>query len=209
LSRNRPGVVFERLFWVFNACASRSSFSGLWCRQPIPAGRALDHPKERIFESEDYSRALGLAASGRIPEANARLVRLCSRFPEILEIRISLGVNQQKLGQHRQGVENFRQVLKRDPLNMLAHFNLAVSYFELKELDNSMKELEAALAITPYYSRAEELMGAVWLQKKDYTKARTYFQKLLTQEPNNYAAHYNLGALATMQGKWEEANVTS
>jgi choline-sulfatase len=57
-------------------------------------------PKDRIKDSESYGRAVALAASGRITEANARLVLLCSKFPEISDTRISLGVNHQKLGRH-------------------------------------------------------------------------------------------------------------
>jgi choline-sulfatase len=161
-------------------------------------------PKDRIGDSESYSRALALASAGRLAEAQARLQQLSSKLPEISDIRISLGLNQQKLHQHREAIESFRQVLKQDPTNVLAHFNLAVSYFQLKELDLSLKELQAVLSIAPYYSRAEELMGTVWLHKKDHVKARMHFEKLLSQEPTNYSGHYNLGVLATMEERWEE-----
>jgi Tfp pilus assembly protein PilF len=161
-------------------------------------------PKDRIGDSESYSRALALASAGRLAEAQARLQQLSSKFPEISDIRISLGLNQQKLHQHREAVDSFQQVLKLDPANVLAHFNLAVSYFQLKELDLCLKELQAVLSIAPYYSRAEELMGALWLHKRDYGKARTHFEKLLSLEPDNYSGHYNLGVLATKEESWEE-----
>ncbi len=161
-------------------------------------------PKDRIADSESYSRALALASAGRVAEAQARLQQLSSKFPEVSDIRISLGLNQQRSRQHREAVDSFLQVLKLDPANVLAHFNLAVSYFELKQLDLSLRELQAVLSIAPYYSRAEELMGTLWLHKRDYGKARTHFEKLLSLEPDNYSGHYNLGVLATKEERWEE-----
>jgi arylsulfatase A-like enzyme/Tfp pilus assembly protein PilF len=161
-------------------------------------------PKDRIADSESYSRALALVASGRLTEANLRLEQLRTKFPEVIDIRLSLGVNQQRLKQHKEATENFRQALKQDPLCVLAHFNLAVSYSELQQLDDAIKELQAVLAIAPYYTRADELLGTLWLQKKDYERARAHFNHLLATAPEDYTAHYNLGVLATLEGKWSE-----
>ncbi|PYV42053.1 MAG: hypothetical protein DMG06_15235, partial [Acidobacteria bacterium] len=161
-------------------------------------------PKDRIAASESYSRALALGSSGRVKEANRRLEQLQAKLPEVVDIRLSLGVNQQRLRQHKEAAENFRLVLKQDPLNVLAHFNLAVSYAELQQLDDAIKELQAVLAMAPYYTRADELLGSLWLQKKDYDRARAHFDHLLTAAPGDYTAHYNLGVLATLEGNWAE-----
>ena len=120
-------------------------------------------PKDRIADSESYSHALILASSGRLTESNVKLRQLIAKYPEILDIRLSLAVNQQRQGMHQAAVQNFRQLLKRDPLNVLAHFDLAVSLFRLRQLDDAIKELQAALALEPNYTRAEGLLGTAWL----------------------------------------------
>jgi len=161
-------------------------------------------PKDRIHDFEGMNRAILLGSTGRLEEANAQLQQLQSRFPEVSDIRIFLGINQQKLGSHKEAAETFREILKNDPLNMLAHFNLAVSCFQLQQIDEAIRELQAVLAIAPYYTHADELLGAIWLQTKNYERARAQFNHLLSVDPQDYSAHYNLGVLATLERKWEE-----
>jgi tetratricopeptide (TPR) repeat protein len=162
-------------------------------------------PKERITDFESNRRAIDLSSAGRLAEANELFEKLCSKYPEIADLRISLGVNQRRLGQNREAVESFRRVLKLDALNMRAHFDLAVSLFELRQLDNALKEVQVVLAMAPYYNRATELLGTILIQKKDYAGARTHFDQMLKSDPGNYLAHYQIGTLATQEGKLEEA----
>jgi len=161
-------------------------------------------PKDRIGDFEDYGRAIILASTGHIDESSALLERLLAQHPELLDLRMSLGLNDQRRQRHDDAAREFRQILQTDPLNVQAHFNLGLSLYQLHETDDSAKELQAALAIAPYYTRAEEVLASISLQKGDYGRAREQFGHVLTVDPNDYAAHYNLGALATLQGQWED-----
>lgn len=182
-----------------------SSLGYVAVSRPHPgANEAGPDPKERIAEYEEFGRAITLASSRRFSESNELLQRLLRKDPELLDVYNALGLNLQKLGQHEKAAENFRAILKRDSLNVVAHFNLGVSYFELRRRDDAAKELEAALAIAPYYTRAEELLAKTWLEKKDYERARAQFNHLLTVAPSDYAAHYSLGVLDTLAGRWDE-----
>jgi tetratricopeptide (TPR) repeat protein len=161
-------------------------------------------PKDRIGDYGNYGRALALASAGHLEESNAMLGQLLERDPKLLDVRLSLGLNEQKLGRHPDAARNFEAVLKEDPLNSLAHFDLGVSEFELHQPDVAIKELEAALAIAPYSTRAEGLLATIWLQKQDYERARAHLEHILSVAPSDYLAHYNLGVLATIQGRWEQ-----
>lgn len=161
-------------------------------------------PKDRIGEYEDYGRAIILASAGHVEESSAELERLLAQHPELLDLRMSLGLNDQRMRRHEDAAGEFRQVLKADPLNVQAHFDLGLSLYELHETDDAAKELQAALAIAPYYTRAEGLLGSIALQKGDYERAQEHFRHILTIDPNDFGAHYNLGALATLHGDWEE-----
>ncbi len=161
-------------------------------------------PKDRIADYEQYGKALILASTGKLTESNARLRSLLARDPGLISVQMSLGVNLQRLGQHREAVERFREVAKRDPLNVLAHFNLGVSQYELKDPEGAIKELEAALALAPYYTRADELLGRIWIEKNDMARARRHFEHILAVAPRDYAGHYNLGVMALMGNRWEE-----
>jgi tetratricopeptide (TPR) repeat protein len=67
------------------------------------------------------------------------------------------------------------------------------------------KSLRAALAIEPWYTRAEELLADIYLQKREYGQARTNLEHILSVDPDNYTAHHDLGVLAAMQENWTEA----
>jgi arylsulfatase A-like enzyme/lipoprotein NlpI len=161
-------------------------------------------PKDRIADYEQYGKALILASTGQLTKSNARLRSLLTKDPGLISVRMSLGANLQRVGQHREAIECFREVAKYDPLNVLAHFNLGVSQYALRDLDGAIRELEAALALAPYYTRADELLGTIWIEKKDMARARRHFEHILAVAPRDYAGHHNLGVLALMGSRWEE-----
>jgi tetratricopeptide (TPR) repeat protein len=108
-------------------------------------------------------------------------------------------------GRFAEGVDEFQKILKEDPQNVLAHYYLAVSYFYLRRLDEAAGELEATLALAPCFTRADELLGTIGIEKKDYGSARAHLEHLLTFAPEDFGAHYNLGMLAELDGRWEDA----
>jgi choline-sulfatase len=169
-------------------------------------------PKDRIVQYQETHRAISMAYSGRLEESVALLESVLVKTPDLPDARNILGLFQQKLGRHEQAGQNFRDVLRTDPSNVLAHYNLAVSYFNLNRLDDALKELDQVLAIASDSHRAleqvatpaKELLGTIWMQQKEYGHARTQFEQLLTVAPRDYVAHYNLGWLAGLEGNLEE-----
>lgn len=159
-------------------------------------------PKDRIADFESYGQAIGLAATGQVSESNALLSHLLELHPELFDLRMNLGLNDQRQQMPDAAAREFQQVLKADPLNIQAHFNLGLSFFELHQMEGAEKELQAALAIAPYYTHAQQLLGTIMLQQGDYIHAREQFAHILIIDPNDYGAHYNLGALAMLEGDW-------
>jgi len=162
-------------------------------------------PKDRITSYEEYGHALAMASSGHLEESNSLLERLLTKYPDLEEPRMTLGLNYQRLGEHAKAAMNFREVLKASPFDARAHYNLAVSYVALHQLNQATKELQAALAISPNYAGAEDLFGTVCFQERDLDQAQSHFRHVLTVDPNDFYAHYNLGALAAVQKQWDQA----
>lgn len=169
-------------------------------------------PKDRIVQYQEIHRAISMAYSGRLKESVAALESVLTKTPNLPDARNILGLFQQKLGQHEQAARNFRYVLMQDPSNVLAHYNLAVSYFNLSRTDDAIRELNAVVAIATDSGRAlehvttpaQELLGIIWMQQKEYSRGRIQFERLLTIAPRDYVAHYNLGWLAGMEGNLDE-----
>lgn len=104
-----------------------------------------------------------------------------------------------------QAVREFKAVLDEDTGNVGAHFYLAVCYYRSGNLDEAVKALDRTLAISPNYAPAQELLGTIWLLKKDYVRARQQFVHLASIAPENFGAHFNLGILSMREGRTEEA----
>jgi choline-sulfatase len=171
---------------------------------PAPLGTGAD-PKDRIKPFEEFGRAILLGSEGKINESDALLESLLSDYPDLADVRMSLGLNYQRLKNHTQAANEFQQVLKVNPFDAQGHFNLALSEFELTHLDDAARELQAALAIKPYYTRGEDLLGIIRLQQNAYSEARHNFEHVLTIDHSDFTAHYNLGVLATLSGQWDDA----
>lgn len=171
------------------------------------ASRLASHidPKERIGDFELYGHALALASAGRMEESNSLMLKLAGKLPDVVDVRVSLGLNQQHAGHYAEAALDFQRALERAPLNPQAHFDLALSQFRLHQSDQAMKELQAALGLEPWYTNAEELLAEIYLEKKDYAQASARLDHLLSVDPGYYAAHYNLGVLAAMNRNWNQA----
>src|SRR5437879_12637595 len=96
------------------------------------------------------------------------------------------------MGRHRRAVGEFEEVIKRMPQSAITHFNVALSYYDMQQLDQAVAHLQAALALEPYYTRAEELLGTIWSQKKDYARARPPFEHPPTVAPPTLPAPFTL-----------------
>ena len=162
-------------------------------------------PKDRIGDFEKYYNALELSSAGKIAEAKGVLLTLADKLPDIIDIRIGLGLSQERLGDYSRAAGEFKRAVEQDPSDAEPHFELGSCYFRLGQTDDAIKQLKAALAIEPWYTRADEALAEIYIQKRDFTQARSHLNHLLTIDPNSYTAHYNLGIFAALQKNWSEA----
>jgi tetratricopeptide (TPR) repeat protein len=171
------------------------------------SSRAEPHvdPKDRIGPFEQYLGALGQSSAGRLAEADGSLESLRDKLPDVVDIRTSLGLNLQRLGQPAQAAREFKRVIELDPSNAPAHFELGFCHFLLRQRDAAIKQLKAALALEPWYTRADEALADIYIQAKDFAQARAHLNHLLSVDPNSYTAHFNLGVMAALEQNWSEA----
>jgi len=162
-------------------------------------------PKDRIADFERYVSAIALSSSGKPAESNAILRTLSERLPDVTDIRTSLGLNLQRMGDYAGAAREFKLVTAQDPTNAEAHFESGFCLFRLGHPDDAIPQLKAALSLEPWYTRADEALAEIYLQKKDFSAARAHLNHLLSVDPSSYTAHYNLGVLAAMQNNWSDA----
>jgi choline-sulfatase len=108
-------------------------------------------------------------------------------------------------GHFEAAVTVFRDLLARDPHNTLARYYLGDAFLRSAKPDDAIREWTAALAFDPEYAPADEAIGAVWLARGDYAKARGFFEQALAVAPNDFAAELELGLIAEREGNPKEA----
>ncbi len=168
------------------------------------APSAID-PKDRIGDYEEYGRAIYVASLGHLGEANTILKTILARDRDLSDVRLALGLNEQRMGNDADAIEQFRAVLAAEPASAIAHLDAGLSYFNLRQFDNAGKELSAALAISPGYTKAELWLAKTMAQKGEYDQSAAEFNQVLQQTPDSYDAHDGLGTLAAMRGDWKES----
>jgi choline-sulfatase len=162
-------------------------------------------PKDRIGDYEEYGRAISLASLGHLEQANTVLEKILARDRNLSDVRLALGLNQQRMGQDGQAIDEFRIVLAAQPASAIAHFDAGLSYYNLRQYEQAGKELNAALAISPGYAKAEILLARTLAQTGQYEQAAAQFNHVLQATPDSYDARDGLGTVAAMRGDWDES----
>jgi len=158
-------------------------------------------PKDRSADFEGYLKALG----PNLAESTAILQKLAAALPEVVDIKMSLGMNELRLKDEPAAAHEFKHVLALDPSNAAAHFELGLIYFRQHQLDGAINEFQATLSVEPWYTRADEALAEIYINQKNFPPAREHLNHLLSIDPLSYTAHFNLGIFAAMDSNWPEA----
>jgi choline-sulfatase len=162
-------------------------------------------PKDRIADYEAYGTAIELASVGRLRDSDTALTAILAKDGGLQDVRLALGLNEQRLGKDAEAVGEFKTVLAADPASAVAHLDAGLSYYALHNFEAAGNEASATLAISPGYLKAEILLARSLAQEGKYESAASTFNHILLANPDNYEAHDGLGTLAAMRGDWDES----
>jgi superkiller protein 3 len=91
-----------------------------------------------------------------------------------------------KKGLKNQALETFKEVLKIDPQNKQAHYQIGVIYHNESAMDKAITSYENALVIDPNYFDAAVSLGDVYYyEKNNLGRAYTYYSKAMTIDMNS------------------------
>jgi tetratricopeptide (TPR) repeat protein len=83
--------------------------------------------------------------------------------------------------------------------------NQAVEEFQAERYDETLALLEQARETYPRDPFVMNLQGAVYTKLKDWDQANRFFNMALNEDPQFFAARFNLGEVLFLQGNREEA----
>jgi tetratricopeptide (TPR) repeat protein len=103
------------------------------------------------------------------------------------------GLQAHRAGQLVKAAEGYFGVLAIDPANTFAHYNLGLIYQALKDLPTAQRYYHLALHDDIGFTPALFNLAIVRDRLGDPEGATEYYLKVLAIEPENAAAHLNLG----------------
>ena len=74
-------------------------------------------------------------------------------------------------GKFDEGMVQLRMAQELDPLSLAINVDLAAAFYYAREYDRSENQLENLLDLNAGFIRARVMLGKVWEEKKEYTKA--------------------------------------
>jgi tetratricopeptide (TPR) repeat protein len=120
---------------------------------------------------------------------------------------LNKGVQAFKSAQYPQAVEHFKTAVELDPTFSTARLYLATAYMQqwIPGVDSpenkqmaaaAYKEFQEVLRTTPGDTTALASIASLYLNQKDWSNARVWYEKLIAVDPKNADAYYSLGFIA-------------
>lgn len=102
-------------------------------------------------------------------------------------------------------VSLFQSMIRSDPDNVRAHFNLGYEYMESGRKDLAFFHWREAIRIDPSFSKAHNNLGNLYALSADYRSAIEHYEKGLSLSPETIIIQYNIARAAELMGEREKA----
>jgi tetratricopeptide (TPR) repeat protein len=137
--------------------------------------------------------ALTLAACGGAPST-------ANKTPSPIDSRLSKGIQEMAQGKKADAVATFLAVIKTQPKNHIAWYNLGVIAEQDGQATQAANDYLRSLGGDPKYVPALYNL-AILETTKNPTAAVTLYQRAIDIQPNDAAAHLNLGFVLETLGQ--------
>ena len=168
------------------------------------------HPLSQVDDlATRIINALPLSVDARVQDQDRAFLDYSTPEDEAY-VQYALGIRNQRRGDFRLSLQNFEQAAAVDPDFSPAYLASARSFEALGYFYQSWKMCQAAQSKVDRLSERERLhlQGEFYRRsEKTYDIALKVYTRLLELNPDNPAAHNNLGLLYTQLGQWEKALV--
>jgi len=178
-------------------------------REAIDAYRKAVAAKPDVFES-NLNLGLLLAKSGDNAEA-AKYLQVATQLKPTDHPEASLAHAWQALGRveestaPQQALSAYAEAAKLYPKDPEPHIAAAALLSNQKDFDAAAREYHTALQLDPTSERALSGLVDVYVTQKKYSDAEAGLRNLLASDPQNGAAHMQLGRVLLAEGKNSEA----
>lgn len=152
-----------------------------------------------------YASAQALIAKGETRQGEAMLQTALERDPTSLPSLALLVRLYSQQGKTKDVAQRLSQLLSQHPQNAGLHFLLAVSYYDLKDLDKSEASLKQAMALDPRTPDVYTLLANIDYARGSIEKAKTDLRTAIESEPRKLVNYVVLEAWYKKESNWDES----
>lgn len=177
-----------------------------------------EFPDSKMADDVAYSLGLAYFQGGRFESASSELSAFRRSFegsPYRPQSLFLLGESLMNLGEYREAIQVFGQVIKdypqQDTLRQRAEYETAQAYLLFGQESEGERRLADFITRYPDSTLAPDVifwLGESFLTKKDFQMARKYFERLIRNYPDYELApeaFLKIGQIAIQEGDWEMA----
>lgn len=179
--------------------------------------KAIRHFQQAVEDDSDH--ALAYAALGEafwrkyqdteeivyVEQAKDALAEAMKIDSDLMQVISTLGLINRGTGDYDQAIENFKEVITREPNNAMAFRQLAGTYVEQGELEKAEANYKVAIKLKPDYWRGYSDLGNFYLRYRgDIDKAYEQYQQVLALTPENYIGLSGLGVINIYRENFEQ-----
>jgi tetratricopeptide (TPR) repeat protein len=143
--------------------------------------------------------------AGRLREAESLYRQVLAADPRHADSLNLLGVIACAAGRAATGIDLIGQAIAIDPRIASYHYNVAVAYQDIEQLDQAIKHYRAAIALKSDYADAHNNLGNALIDQGKYAEGEASYRNAFKYKPDFQRARNNLGNALRLQGRFDEA----
>jgi tetratricopeptide (TPR) repeat protein len=153
-----------------------------------------------LFKEKKYKESLTIL--GQILDATQDFQKDSPNY----KIRFLAAHNHWELGNLKSSMIHFNRCIEIDRNNINTYIDIALLYIKFKQFNNADIYAKKGLFIKKdpmlYYT-----LGKIFLEQKNYWKAKVFFEKVNSLNPEIFVSYHDLGIVLMKLKKYSEANV--
>ncbi|MBI5407208.1 MAG: tetratricopeptide repeat protein [Nitrospirae bacterium] len=207
----RIGIILEEMGRLEMAA---DAYRALVAREEeIPQVLEARERLKRITATLHHRKAGRLFQERRYEESLKELEAVTSLTPENAEAHYATGMTYQRLGRLREAIAAYKKATEIDPGNINAHMQLAMTYETVAAYDDAIASYRKVISLAPGLPQAKEAeerikenekrmetrghfeAAADFIRKEQWSEALVETKAILSIEPKNPSALFNLGLI--------------
>jgi len=122
-----------------------------------------------------------------------------------------MGRSYEKQGNLPKAIEIYKKSIEINSTknNFLAHFNMGVAYYQMKDYANAKLKFQNAYELNPQHSNSFLYLGMTHFELKEFSNAGNALERSIMLKENSWTPHFYLARVHNSTGSYDQAIVSA